>query len=124
MPNVFVYGTLKGGNKIRGLHSTNGADFVGSATTTEAAFDLSSLGHFPAAELHGEYRIKGEVWSVDDDTMQQLDRIEGYPDFYNRAEVMTTRGKAWMYYIDNIDEYNRDYNQDITQTGDTLEWQQ
>jgi gamma-glutamylcyclotransferase (GGCT)/AIG2-like uncharacterized protein YtfP len=31
--------------------------------------------------------------------MQDLDAIEGYPDFYNREVTMTTQGKAWMYYL-------------------------
>lgn len=106
------------------MHSIEGAKFVGEASTVSATFNLSSLGHFPAAELGGDFKIKGEVWAVDDEIMQQLDRIEGFPNFYNRTEVETTKGLAWMYYIDDIGQYDRDYNQNILQHGDTLEWQQ
>ena len=106
MHNVFVYGTLKRGNSQRGLDRWgSGVEYIGPATTSHSSYSLWSLGAFPAASL-GDARISGEVWSVDNETLADLDRIEGYPDFYNRIEVSTSKGKAWMYYITNINEYN------------------
>lgn len=102
---VFVYGTLKRGNRIRGLDSFGNAEFVGSAITTESVYSLYDLGAFPAVTLGGNNKIQGEVWQVDDKTMTTLDSIEGYPDFYNRAKVATTEGTAWIYYIADISEY-------------------
>jgi len=108
--NVFVYGTLKKGNSRRGLNRWNvGATFIGDAVTADAKFDLYDLGAFPAVGLNGENHISGEVWSVDDATLEDLDRIEGYPDFYNRIEVNTTQGRAWMYYIPDIQSYRTSY---------------
>ena len=104
---VFVYGTLKSGNDQRGLHLFPGATKQGNATTTEANFNLVDLGAFPAATA-GNADIVGEVWEVNEDTMQQLDMIESYPNFYNRCIVQTTLGEAWMYYIANINKYKHD----------------
>ena len=102
---VFVYGTLKKGNQTRGLDGFANAEFVGTAITTYAIYSLYDLGAFPAVTLKGNNKIQGEAWLVDDETMNILDRIEGYPDFYNRTQIATTKGDAWIYYIPNIAEY-------------------
>ena len=95
---VFVYGTLKAGNSIRGMDRL-GADFVAEATTTEAWFDMVDFGPFPAVVPDGESYIAGEVWQVDNEIMEILDQIEGYPHFYKRQIIETTAGPAWMYYL-------------------------
>ena len=97
---VFVYGTLKSGGQIRGLNQFgDGAVIVGKAQTVYPDYDMIDLGAFPGVVKGGTYKIQGEVWEVNDETMQDLDAIEGYPDFYNREVTMTTQGKAWMYYL-------------------------
>lgn len=101
---VFVYGTLKRGNRVRGMDQMGNAKFVNEAVTVDAAYSLYDLGSFPAVSRKGNNRIQGEVWEVDNDMMNVLDCIEGYPDFYNRCEVVTTEGTAWMYHIDNVEE--------------------
>ena len=40
--------------------------------------------------------IKGEVYCVDD--LTPLDFLEGYPDHYNRKQIDTVYGPAWVYY--------------------------
>ena len=97
---VFVYGTLKSGGQIRRLNQFgDGAVIVGKAQTVYPDYDMIDLGSFPGVVKGGTYKIQGEVWEVDDETMQDLDDIEGYPNFYNREVTMTTQGKAWMYYL-------------------------
>lgn len=105
---VFVYGTLKSGNTQRGLHLFPGAKKQGNATTTEANFSLIDLGAFPAVVPDGNIDVAGEVWEVDDDTMEILDSIEGYPTFYNRRPTQTTLGEAWMYYMQDPSKYEHD----------------
>lgn len=104
---VFVYGTLKKGNSVRGLNMfrDRGAEYVSDAVTTEADYSLYDLGAFPAVTLGGNNQISGEVWEVNEYMMKVLDDIEGYPDFYNRTKIKTTQGKAWMYYIPDIKSY-------------------
>lgn len=102
---VFVYGTLKGGNQLRGMNKFANATLVDDATTSDAEYSLYDLGAFPAVSMGGKNRIQGEVWQVDADIMQQLDYIEGYPEFYDRKKINTTAGEAWVYYIPHIQEY-------------------
>ena len=118
---VFVYGTLKRGNRRRGLDQFGDAEFIGAAETTDTQYNLWCLGAFPAISMNGDNKIKGEVWRVSDAVMDQLDIIEGYPDFYNRRIVDTTHGSAWAYYLQSEDiKQFRVYRQ--IQGADALEW--
>jgi gamma-glutamylcyclotransferase (GGCT)/AIG2-like uncharacterized protein YtfP len=100
---VFVYGTLKQGygNHIRLERS----EFIGDDSTEDAVFDLRCWGGFPAVYKGGVTKVKGEVYRVDERTMQSLDSLEGFPDFYNREKVNLESGiEAWIYFIpDNTD---------------------
>lgn len=126
MAKVFVYGTLKSGGELRGLDRFgNGATIVGKAKTVYPDYEMADLGAFPGVFLNGEYHIEGEVWEVDEDTMEDLDAIEGYPDFYNRQLTHTTEGKAWMYYLagDTYKSYKGQRGNQVIEDGDTLRWQ-
>jgi gamma-glutamylcyclotransferase (GGCT)/AIG2-like uncharacterized protein YtfP len=126
MAKVFVYGTLKSGGELRGLDRFgDGATIVGKAKTVYPDYEMADLGAFPGVFLNGEYHIEGEVWEVDDDTMEDLDAIEGYPDFYNRQLTHTTEGKAWMYYLagDTYKSYKGERGNQVVEDGDTLRWQ-
>jgi len=103
---VFVYGTLKSGNRVRGIDSfvpDSQASLIGKAET-QPKFSLWDLGAFPAAS-QGEDSIIGEVWSVDEETFAYLDAIEGYPDFYDRRIIETSKGDAWIYFIKDVEMY-------------------
>lgn len=105
---VFVYGTLKRGNLIRGLDRIDGARFIGPAETINDTFMMLDLGSFPAVipaqpSWMTTTKISGEVFAVTAPLFKQLDVIEGYPDFYNRMLVETTQGVAWMYYLNSMD---------------------
>lgn len=104
MHRVFVYGTLKSGQS-RSMTTMPGATYVGDAATAESEFEMIDLGSFPAVLLGGINRVAGEVWAVDDETLNILDSIEGFPHFYKRTLVDTTQGQAWIYYLEN-NEYD------------------
>ena len=99
MSKVFVYGSLKqgyGNNRLLSL-----AKFLGATETVDDTYDLRCWGSFPAVYKQGDTSIKGELYEVDEDTMKNLDYLEGYPSFYNRERVQLYSGDmAWMYYID------------------------
>lgn len=121
---VFVYGTLKRGNSIRGLDRFGPANtFISEARTYESVFDLYSLGPFPAVTEEGEYHIQGEVWEVDKETFKHLDAIEGYPDFYNRRRVNTTAGEAWMYFIPNLKNATDEAIIKLESDTNTISWE-
>jgi len=92
--NVFVYGTLKRGFCNNVL--LNDATFLGEAETINR-MTMLSLGGFPMlVDSYGVSIIHGEVYEVDDDTLQELDNLEGHPNFYMRktTNVSINGGKA------------------------------
>ena len=71
---VFVYGILKGR--------------YDSQTAFVPQYRLIDMGWFPAAIPAGfEDKIKGELIYVDEAEIEEFDRIEGAPTFYNRETV-------------------------------------
>ena len=98
---VFVYGTLKSGGQVRGLDLFNEhSSIVGKAKTVYPDYEMIDLGAFPGVITQGKNYIEGEVWNVSKQAAEELDAIEGYPDFYNKIQVDTTKGKAIMYFLD------------------------
>jgi len=64
---------------------------------------MYSLGGFPCITEEGDTPIAVEVYKVDEQVFSRLDMLEGYPDFYNRKEIETKYGTAWIYYIEDAD---------------------
>jgi gamma-glutamylaminecyclotransferase len=93
---VFVYGTLLAGEPNHRLLAD--AALVGAART-EPDFDLVSLGAFPAMVPGGGTAIAGEVYEVDPDTLDALDRLEGHPRFYQRRAVRLDDGGEVLAYL-------------------------
>lgn len=94
---VFVYGSLKQGYGNHPLIATG--ELLGEHIT-EPKYTMYSLGSFPAVTLRGDTGISGEVYAVDDETFARLDRLEGYPHFYDRTVIDTPHGEAWMYFLE------------------------
>lgn len=71
---LFVYGTLKRGHR---LHShLDGQSYLGEGRTLPE-FRLLNCGWYPALVESDKGRsIRGEVWQVDDKTLQRLDEVE------------------------------------------------
>ena len=93
---VFVYGTLKQGQ--RNSHYLQTAEFVGDFTT-DSIYSMYTFDDYPAVCLDGLHAIRGEVYHVSDSQFQQLDELEHYPEFYQRIEILTAYGDAWMYVV-------------------------
>jgi gamma-glutamylcyclotransferase (GGCT)/AIG2-like uncharacterized protein YtfP len=101
---VFVYGTLKQG---RGNHRILETSKLINSAETVKEFTMYSLGMFPAVVPDNKLptKIKGEVYEVTDpEVARRLDRLEGYPSFYDRQEVSVldedgNEHTAWMYFI-------------------------
>ena len=93
MNKVFVYGILKGRPAAK--------------AATVKAFRLIDMGAFPAAIPSEETDVvKGELIEVDDNMIEEFDRIEGTPTFYTRDKVRVTieggeEVDAEMYVINN-----------------------
>lgn len=100
---VFVYGTLKEGwgNWGAYLENNDGARLLGRCRVT-GALGLRDLGYFPCAVKTDDgidRSIVGEVYVVDNATLDALDGLEGHPDWYCREKVNTPWKSAWIYYM-------------------------
>lgn len=99
---VFVYGSLKKGKRLSSVLA--GSTHVGDGRTAEA-YGLYNLGAFPGLTEEGEKKasVRGELYRVTNDVLDQLDRIEGHPSFYKRTNVpiimnhMAERIEAGLY---------------------------
>jgi gamma-glutamylcyclotransferase (GGCT)/AIG2-like uncharacterized protein YtfP len=119
--NVFVYGTLKRGYWNNRL--LQDSKFIGEATSV-GSYYLASSGipyAVPDNYAHDKdcYPIIGEVWEVDEGVLEDLDMLEGHPDWYKRELRDFTLDeyvelKAWIY------EYPHDAHKDNHSAGITL----
>ena len=104
--NVFVYGTLMRGeaNHDYYLHDDW---FVGKASLS--GYDMYDIGAFPGIVL-GAGIIPGELYEVDDETLQNLDYLEGEGSLYIRECVPVTMAtgetiQAFIYVYNGDVEY-------------------
>ena len=98
---VFVYGSLMtgfGNNRLL-------TGYEGEAASLVARYQMVSLGHFPAlVQRVGlcEDPIVGELYQVDDETLRQLDLLEGVAHgFYKRIALALECGRIAYVYVLN-----------------------
>lgn len=107
---VAVYGTLRKGfgNYNYLLRNTSEEEILPNGTNEIRIpyFNMYSLGGFPYAKPseNKEDEITCELYRVDDDVLESLDSLEGYPSFYDRKKIPTPVGDAYIYFIDS-DKY-------------------
>lgn len=69
---------------------------------TDPKYTMYDMGAYPCITLDGNTAIHGEVYEVD--SLRRTDILEGYPVYYNRTEIETEYGTAWVYhYYPNAD---------------------
>ena len=115
---VFVYGSLKKGFGNHRL--LEDADFLQNDTIQNHT--MYSLGAFPAIvpDDNADVPVKGELYSVTNDELLRLNRLEGYSgdnnphNLYERKEIVTDNGHvAYVYYMNTPE---RDWP--VVQDGD------
>ena len=102
MHKVFVYGSLLSG---MGNHRLLENSKKLGVTRSPKGFKMVDLGPFPGVvQSEDESKsVYGEVYEVNDETFQRLDRLEGYNRFspksglYDRMEIETKFGRAYIY---------------------------
>ena len=127
MNKVFVYGTLKDG--YHNNYYLRGCNKIHSTAISEDKYVLvnSGIPYAIPAEYAQDYkplRILGEIWEVDEDSMEWLDGLEGHPDWYKREvrEFVVfgeQKVKAWIY------EYPHQLERDVELSdivGECYEW--
>ncbi|MFT3770076.1 MAG: gamma-glutamylcyclotransferase family protein [Minicystis sp.] len=104
---LFVYGTLLQGEP--GHRLLAGARLVREAST-EAAFELVSLGPYPALVPGGATAVHGELYLVPAAQLADLDAYEGHPTFYRRTAIRLAgggRAEAYLLRPDQAAAYPR-----------------
>lgn len=116
MELLFVYGTL-----MRGFWNNDlikSSKFIGKAKTNEKGWLYINTIPFLNFMEDGEY-ISGELYQVDEKTLDMIDDLEGHPVFYKREKTMVTLEynnmiyEAWIYVwpeeIKDLEEKQSDY---------------
>lgn len=93
---LFVYGSLRRGepNHVFLERSTRLGD-----SSTRPGFTLFDLGAYPAMVRGGGRAVMGELYAIDDETLVAIDRLEGYPTYYDRIRVELANGLDALAYI-------------------------
>lgn len=85
---VFVYGTLIRGQRNNRLLSE--AEYIGEAELNDYA--MYDLVYFPGIKAESGSKVKGELYEVDETTLEALDRLEGDGYLYVRQKVKAHMG--------------------------------
>ena len=117
---VACYGSLRRG---MGNHQyyLSSSEYKGTFST-EPEYTLHSLSYYPGLKLDGNTSIVMEVYEVDEETLKNLNRLEGYcpgekSTFYDRIEINTPWGKAFTYiYVNELSK------ESIVESGDWVEF--
>lgn len=100
---VFVYGSLKRGFGNHPVLEGGGAKYLGTHVIDSGYRMFDMGGYYPgvtkAVDEPG-HSITGEVYVVDEPTLQALDFLEGHPNYYERQKLVETEWKrAWIYLL-------------------------
>jgi gamma-glutamylcyclotransferase (GGCT)/AIG2-like uncharacterized protein YtfP len=102
---IAVYGSL-----LSGLHNNyilENSKLLGSFKS-KPEFSLYSLGGFPGLKTGGNTKVLMEIYEVNEETAQRIDRLEGYTPggnntFYDKIPIGTPYGEASVYiYVNDI----------------------
>lgn len=102
---IFVYGTLRKGYWNHKF--IENSTFLGKGYTVSDKFVMRAVSYpfvsdAVGNDIRNSTKIFGELYAVTDAVFKDLDRLEGYPRFYDRRQVeVEIRGNgtevAWMY---------------------------
>ena len=117
---VAVYGSLRSGMGNHHYYLSN-SNYKGTFPT-EPEYTLHSLSAYPGLKQNRNHSVVMEVYEVDEDTLKNLNRLEGYrpgetSTFYDRIEIDTPWGKAYTYiYVNKLSKDS------IVESGDWCEF--
>ncbi len=122
---IAAYGSLRKGMSNFGVNARGGGEYSFTGKTKNC-YNLYRYGqcYFPSVSLEHDTngtQVVVDVFEAPESGMLgAYDRLEGYPDFYNRTEitVVDSEGKehtAWIYHIDEEQDT-------LVQSGDWVEF--
>jgi gamma-glutamylaminecyclotransferase len=99
---VFVYGTLRKGHSNNHMLKDAYCYGVGVSEDRYAMYIHKCYPYITS--IDARYPIVGELYSVDDETLMELDKFEGHPRYYKRIEIPVNVEEkqyiAWAYFFD------------------------
>jgi gamma-glutamylcyclotransferase (GGCT)/AIG2-like uncharacterized protein YtfP len=100
LKNIFVHGRLRRGGLNHSIVSS--CAFLGEGRTAQQ-YALCVMNNKPLVTKRQSSTVKGEVYSVDDPTLQVIDRFEGHPHVNKRELVLVQLEdgqaiEAWIYF--------------------------
>ena len=100
--NIIAYGTLM--QRERNHYFCRNAIRITPCTLKGTLYDTGYS--FPALTLTGDTTIHAELIEIPDSDWPAIDRLEGYPQLYDRVftEVSTADGpeQGWVYIMQNL----------------------
>lgn len=113
-----VYGTLLVGEPNYQV----GADAVSRTPCTITGTLYDTGWGFPAFVPDGATEVVAELLEVDEAMMERLDRLEGYPNLYDRRKVTVSMpdgqdDTAWVYMMNRLPDRAK-----VIPVGDWREW--
>ena len=104
---LFVYGTLK--KDFHNNYLLKESKFLKDVITDDKFPMFMQWESFPYLKNENKgYRIKGELWEVDDEKIKELDYFEGVPDLYYRDTLKIDAKDVFVYFMTedvNVDDY-------------------
>lgn len=97
---IFVYGTLMKGEFNHSILSSPHVNYLKNGIT-KRNYTLYNLGAFPGMVANGSNSVVGEIYEVDDFTINMLDGLESHPTFYKRTKIELQGGEKVQTYILN-----------------------
>ena len=127
---AFVYGTLMAGESNHNYYLRN-RECIGKASVT--GFDMYDIGSFPGI-VPGAGVVKGELYEITDEDLENFDYLEGEGDLYIRkcvpaaadsGEVLFAHVYEYNYAVSDLElipEYLQPYSADWKNRRDNYVW--
>lgn len=96
---MFVYGTLRQGQRYHDMLQDLGASFVSTARTVPGYTMVNYHDQYPAVTPGGKTAVVGEVYDIDSRHLPALDEFEEVPSLYQRSRVRMACGAELAAYL-------------------------
>lgn len=116
---IFVYGIERRGFQLNPILARDG-EYLGPAKTPAKYKLLNVYDRFPGMASYGSAAIVGEVWTIQPNTIEFLDRLQRVPDLHRREIISLEDGtRAYVYFINSYKIKGPD---EEIKSGDWVEW--
>lgn len=100
MSKLFVYGSLKRGKSAHHFMERHNAVFLEKAVS-DSHYHIYKVGWFPGMVYNAGIvgGVQGELYEVTQECLAALDKYEGVPHLFTRAEALMSDGTSAIAYL-------------------------